>query len=57
MIVGAIRPQQYDHINALSGDGDNPGLLGMSKVVSDDSVRRSNSKLPEKKRSNLARFV
>ena len=39
--------QRYAHINALRGDGVNPGLLGMSKVVSEDSVRRSFSKLPE----------
>jgi hypothetical protein len=39
--------QRYAHINALRGDGVNPGLLGMSKVVSEDSVRRSYSKLPE----------
>jgi hypothetical protein len=39
--------QRYAHINALLGAGVNPGLLGMSKVVSKDSVRRSFSKLPE----------
>jgi len=39
--------QRYAHINALRGDGVNPGLLGMSKVVSEDSVRRSCSKIPE----------
>ena len=39
--------QRYAHINALRGDGVNPALLGMSKVVSEDSVRRSYSKLPE----------
>lgn len=39
--------QRYAHINALRGDGVNPGLLGMSKVVSEDSVRRSFSKVPE----------
>jgi Transposase DDE domain group 1 len=39
--------QRYAHINALRGDGVNPGLLGMSKVVSEDSVRRGFSKLPE----------
>ena len=39
--------QRYAHINALRGDGVNPGLLGMSKVVSEDSVRRSYSRLPE----------
>lgn len=39
--------QRYAHINALRGDGVNPDLLGMSKVVSEDSVRRSFSKIPE----------
>jgi len=39
--------QRYAHINALRRDGVNPGLLGMSKVVSEDSVRRSCSKIPE----------
>ncbi|MCD2450506.1 hypothetical protein GO003_008905 [Methylicorpusculum oleiharenae] len=39
--------QRYAHNNALLGAGVNPGLLGMSKVVSEDSVRRSFSKLPE----------
>lgn len=33
--------QRYAHINALRGDGVNPELLGMTKVVSEDSVRRS----------------
>lgn len=33
--------QRYAHINALRGDGVNPELLGMSKVVSEDSVRRA----------------
>lgn len=33
--------QRYAHINALRGDGVNPELLGMTKVVSEDSARRS----------------
>ncbi len=33
--------QRYAHINALRGDGVNPELLRMSKVVSEDSVRRA----------------
>lgn len=33
--------QRYAHINALRGDGVNPELLGMTKVMSEDSVRRS----------------
>src|SRR5215469_13983051 len=30
---------RYAHISALRGDGVNPGLLGMTKVASEDSVR------------------
>ena len=33
--------KRYAHITSLRGDGVNPRLLGMSKVVSEDSVRRS----------------
>ena len=39
--------ERYAHINAIRGDGVNPGLLGMNKVVSEDSVRRSFSGLDE----------
>lgn len=39
--------QRYAHISALRGDGVNPELLGMSKVVSEDSVRRSFLQLDE----------
>ena len=39
--------RRYAHISALRGDGINPQLLGMSKVVSEDSVRRSFAKLDE----------
>lgn len=39
--------QRYAHINALRGDGVNPGLLGMNKVVSEDSVRRGFGKMDE----------
>jgi hypothetical protein len=31
---------RYAHISALRGDGVNPGLLGRTKVASEDSVRR-----------------
>ena len=41
--------QRYAHISALRGDSINPRLLGMSKVVSEDSVRRSFAKLDEAK--------
>ena len=32
---------RYAHISALRGDGVNPELLGMTKVASEDSVRRA----------------
>lgn len=38
VVSGASR---YAHVNALRYDGVNPGLLGMSRVCSDDSVRRA----------------
>lgn len=38
---------RYAHISALRGDGVNPGLLGMTKVASEDSVRRALSALQE----------
>ena len=38
---------RYAHISALRGDGVNPGLLGMTKVASEDSVRRALSALKE----------
>ena len=33
--------RRYAHISSIRGDGVNPQLLGMSKVVSEDSVRRA----------------
>lgn len=39
---------RYAHINAIRGDGVNPELLGMSKVCSEDSVRRALLGIPEK---------
>jgi hypothetical protein len=38
---------RYSHISALRNDGVNPELLGMTKVVSEDSVRRGLSSLKE----------
>ena len=38
---------RYAHISALRGDGVNPGLLGMRKVASEDSVRRALSAMQE----------
>lgn len=32
---------RYAHINSVRGDGVNPGLLGMSRTVSEDVVRRA----------------
>ena len=39
--------QRYAHISALRGDSVNPPLLGMSKVVSEDSVRGNLGKIDE----------
>jgi hypothetical protein len=39
--------QRYAHINAVRGDTINAALLGMEKVVSEDSVRRMLLKLDE----------
>jgi Transposase DDE domain group 1 len=36
---------RYAHISALRGDGVNPELLGMTKVASEDSVRRGLSSM------------
>ena len=33
--------RRYAHISSIRGDGVHPPLLGMSKVVSEDSARRS----------------
>jgi hypothetical protein len=38
---------RYAHISALRGDGVNPELLGMTKVASEDSVRRGLSGMKE----------
>ncbi|WP_086936373.1 transposase [Endozoicomonas montiporae] len=40
--------KRYAHIGTLTGDGVNPKLLGMTKVVSDDSARRGLLKIDEK---------
>jgi hypothetical protein len=39
---------RYAHINAVRGDGVNPGLLGMSHVVSEDVVRLGIGRIKEK---------
>jgi hypothetical protein len=38
---------RYAHINAIRGDGINPELLGMTRVASEDSVRRSMKAMDE----------
>ena len=38
---------RYAHISAIRGDGINPGLLGMTKVASEDSVRRGMKAMDE----------
>lgn len=43
---------RYAHISAIRGDGVNPTLLGMSKVASEDSVRRALLGMEEKKSDN-----
>ena len=40
---------RYAHISAIRSDGVNPGLLGMTKVVSEDSVRRAMKTLDEER--------
>lgn len=39
--------RRYAHVTALRFDGVNPQLLGMSKVCSEDSVRRAFTEAPE----------
>jgi len=38
---------RYAHINALRGDGINPGLLGMNGTVSEDAVRLAMTRIDE----------
>ena len=40
---------RFAHINSVRGDGVNPPLLGMDKVVSEDTVRMALSRIDEKK--------
>lgn len=40
---------RYAHINSVRGDGVNPPLLGMSKTVSEDTVRRGIGRIDETK--------
>ena len=43
---------RYSHISALRNDGVNPPMLGMNKVVSEDSARRAIQKIEEKAGNN-----
>lgn len=40
--------RRYAHIAAIRGDGVNPELLGMTKVISEDAARRALSSMEEK---------
>lgn len=39
--------RRYAHVTTIRSDGVNPGLLDMEKIVSEDSLRRNLSKIPE----------
>lgn len=39
--------KRYSHVTAIRCDGVNPGLLGMSKVISEDALRRALAATPE----------
>jgi len=39
--------RRYSHVTAIRCDGVNPGLLGMSKVISEDALRRALTATPE----------
>ena len=39
--------RRYAHVTAIRGDGVNPGLLGMDKVISEDALRRALAAIPE----------
>ncbi len=47
--------RRYAHISSIRGDGVNPELLGMSKVVSEDSARRAFQRADEKACSSWLR--
>jgi len=44
---------RYAHISAIRGDGVNPGLLGMTKVASEDSVRMALKKGLDEEESSV----
>lgn len=39
--------RRYAHVTAIRGDGVIPGLLGMNKVISEDTLRRALGAIPE----------
>jgi hypothetical protein len=39
--------KRYSHVTAMRCDGVNPGLLGMSKVISEDALRNALKRIPE----------
>lgn len=39
--------KRYAHLTAMRCDGVNPGLLGMSKVISEDGLRNALKRIPE----------
>ena len=39
--------KRYAHVTAMRCDGVNPGLLGMSKVISEDALRNALKRIPE----------
>lgn len=39
--------RRYAHVTSIRCDGVNPGLLGMTKIVSEDSLRRGLTKIPQ----------
>ena len=39
--------RRYSHVATIRGDGVNPGLLEMSKVVSEDALRKGLLRIPE----------
>lgn len=39
--------RRYAHVTAMRGDGVNPALLGMTRVISEDALRRALSAIPE----------
>ena len=51
---------RYAHVGALRGDGVAPSILGMNKIVGDDSLRRALSAIapaPDDKHTEAQRAV